>query len=131
MAGHNGREFTFDWDSTTIVGVRTRSLGINNELVDVTNDDDNGWQTLLAAPGKRSIEVSIAGIMSNEAVLASAMGSEGETLEATLPTSLTTSGTVSGLFVLSSFTLEGEHDGEYEFSSTFMSSGAITYTASS
>ena len=46
---YNGRDFTFDWDSTTLTGVRTRGITINNEHVDVTNDDDEGWRTPLGS----------------------------------------------------------------------------------
>lgn len=133
MAGHNGRELTFDWDSTTLVGVRTRGYTITNDYVDVTTDDDSGWRTLLADPGLRSLEVSIGGIMSDEAVLADIMAASvsGLTLEATLPSALATPGSLSGTFLVSSFENTGEHDGAVEFSATFMSSGAVTYTASS
>ena len=50
---------------------------------------------------------------------------------ATLPTTLANAGSVSGSFLISSFEETGEHDGAVEFSATFMSTGAVTYTASS
>lgn len=133
MAGHNGREFTFDWDSATLVGVRSRSVSISNEYVDVTNDDDGAWRTLLADPATRSLEVTIGGIVSEEAVLADIMAANvaSATLEATLPTSLASAGTLSGSFLISSHEMSGDHDGAVEFSTTFMSTGSITYTASS
>ena len=49
-----------------------------------------------------------------------------ETLTVQLPT---TTGTLAGSFLISSFEQTGEHDGAVEFSATFMSSGAVTYTA--
>lgn len=132
MAGFNGRAFTFDWDSVTLVGVRTRGLNISNDYVDVTTDDDNGWRTLLADPGLRSIEVTIGGVTSDEVLLAAIMAASvsAETLTANLPSSLANPGTVAGSFLVSSFEQSGDHDGEVEFSATFMSTGAITYTAS-
>jgi TP901-1 family phage major tail protein len=133
MAGFNGRQFTFDWDSTTLAGVRTRSVSITNDYVDVTNDDDNGWRTLLADPGLRSVEVTIGGVTTDEVLLAEAMKASitGETLEATLPTSLTTPGSLSGTYVVSGFEQSGDHVGVVEFSARFLSSGEVTYTASS
>lgn len=133
MAGFNGREFTFDWDSITLVGVRTRSLSVTNDYVDVTTDDDNGWRTLLADPGLRSIEVTIGGVTSDEVMLAAIMAANvsAETLTANLPTSLAVPGTVAGSFLISSYETSGDHDGEVEFSVTFMSTGEVTYTASS
>jgi TP901-1 family phage major tail protein len=133
MAGFNGRDFTFSWESTTLVGVRSRTMSITNDYVDVTTDDDSGWRTLLADPGTRSLEVSISGITSDEALIADIMAGTvaGKTLEGTLPTSLATAGTVSGTFLISSLERTGEHDGACEFSATFMSTGTVTYTASS
>ena len=133
MAGFNGRELTFDWDSATLVGVQSRTMSMSNELVDVTTDDDTGWRTLLDNPGLKSLEVTIGFIVSDEVLLADFFAAETSqaTLAATLPTSLTTPGTVSGTFGISSVEWSADHDGAVEASVTFMSSGAITYTASS
>jgi predicted secreted protein len=50
----------------------------------------------------------------------------GEPLTVELPT---TTGTLAGMFLCSSFEQTGEHDGAVEFSATFMSTGVVTYTA--
>ncbi len=132
MSGFNGRDLTIDWNSTTLVGVRTRGVTNSNEMVDVTNDDDSGWRTLLATPGVKSVEVTVGGISSDEVLLAEFYNASttGETLKVDLPSSLTNPGNISGTFHLASFEITGEHDGAVEFSSTFNSSGAVTYTAS-
>lgn len=132
MAGFNGRELTFDWDSTTLVGVRSRTLSITHDLVDVTTDDDSGWRTLLADPGLKAIEVTLGLIISDEVLLNDIMtaSNNSATLRADLPSSLGTPGNLSGTYVISSLEYSGEHDGAVEVSVTFMSSGAVTYTAS-
>lgn len=133
MAGHSSRDLTIDWDSTTIANVRSKTFGVSAEPVDVTTDDDNGWRTLLNDPGVRSVEVTVDGIADNEAVLADIMAANDLTLalSATLPTSLTTAGSLSGTFFVSAFEYNGSgSDGAVEFSATFQSSGAVTYTAS-
>lgn len=128
----NGRQFTFDWDSTTLAGVRTRGLSITNDYVDVTSDDDAGWRKLLADPGLRSLEVTIGGVTKDEVLIDDIMAANvaAQTLTANLPSSLTTPGTLEGDFLISSFEQNSNHDGEVEFSVTFMSDGEITYTAS-
>lgn len=132
MAGFNGRQFTFDWETTTLAGVRTRGMTVTNDYVDVTNDDDAGWRTLLADPGVRSVEVTIGGITTDEVLLAAIMAASmtSGTLAGNLPSSLTTPGTMSGEYLVSSFEQSGNHDGEVEFTATFMSTGEVTYTAS-
>jgi len=132
MAGFSGREMTVDWDAVTLVGVRTKGFTVNNEYVDVTTDDDNGWRTLLSTPGLRSVEVTAAGITSSETLLAAIMAADisGETLTMNLPSSLANPGTLEGTFLVSSYEQTGEHDGAVEFTATFMSTGAVTRTAS-
>lgn len=128
MAGANGRALTLDWDSVTLVGVRTKGYTITNDYVDVTTDDDDGWRTLLADPGLRSVEATAEGISSDQVLIAEMMKANitGEPLTVQLPT---TTGTLAGTFFVSSFEQTGEHDGAVEFSATFMSSGVVTYTA--
>lgn len=128
MAGANGRALTIDWDSVTLVGVRTKGYTVTNDYVDVTTDDDDGWRTLLSDPGMRSVEVTVGGISSDQVILAEIMKANisGEPLTVQLPT---TTGTLAGTFLCSSFEQSGEHDGAVEFSATFMSAGVVTYTA--
>lgn len=128
MAGANGRALTIDWDSVTLVGVRTKGYTITNDYVDVTTDDDDGWRTLLSDPGLRSVEVTAGGISSDQVLIAEMMKAQitGEPLSIGLPT---TTGTLAGTFLVSSFEQSGEHDGAVEFSATFMSTGVVTYTA--
>ena len=132
MAGFNGRALIIDYDSTTLVGVRTRGFSVSNDYVDVTTDDDSGWRTLLADPGLRSVEVTVSGITSDEVLLTDIMAASvaATAVSVELPTSLATNGTMAGNFLISSFEENGEHDGAVEFSATFMSAAAITYTAS-
>lgn len=134
MAGFNGRELTVDWDSTTLVGIRTRGLAISAEPVDVTTDDDSGERVILPDPGVRSAEISVAGITSDEVLIGEILsGVTGRTLSAAtvnLPSNLAVPGTVAFDAFVSAFEITGEHDGAVEFTATLMSAGPITYTAS-
>ena len=135
MAGFNGRALTIDYDSTTLVGVRTRAFSMTNDYVDVTTDDDVGWRKLLADPGLRSVEVTLSGITSDEVLIADMIAATvaATTVDVLLPTGtaagVVTPGKLAGSFLISSFEETGEHDGAAEFSATFMSDGAVTYTA--
>ena len=134
MSGFNGRELTVDFASTTLVGIRTRGLSISAEGVDVTTDDDSGQRVILPDPGVRSAEISVAGITSDEVLIAEMLqGITGRTLPAAqvdLPSNLTTPGSIAFNAFVSSLEITGEHDGAVEFTATLMSAGPITYTAS-
>ena len=131
---HNGRELTVSVTGTTITGVRTRGFEMTADAVDVTNDDSNGNHTVLAVPGKVTKTVSFAGVTEDETLLAFAMAApSGFTLRdatVTLPSTLAVPGTISGNMFVNQFALNGEHDGEFEFSGAGVFSGAVTYTAS-
>jgi TP901-1 family phage major tail protein len=129
MAGHNGRKLIIEWDTVDLVGIRTKTYSVTNDYVDVTNDDDDGWRTLLADPGLRSVEVTVGGITVDQILLNEIMKANitGEPLDIELPTA--TGAQLSGTFVVSNYEGSGEHDGAYEFSATFMSAGVVTYTA--
>lgn len=130
MPAASGRLLNITWDGTVLLGVRTRGYSVTNDMIDVTTDDDNGWRTLLATPGLRSLEATVGGISQNQAVLTAIMAASisGKTLIVNLPT---TTGTLTGTFFVSSYEETGEHDGAAEFTATFMSSGAVTYVAGS
>lgn len=127
--GYNGRNLTISWDSTVLTGVRSRGVNIDASPVDITTDDDSGWRTLLADAGVRSIDFPVAGITSDEVLIAEIFQASGshEPITVNLPTG---NGTISGSGMLTNLQINGETDGAVEFTATFMSSGAQTYTAS-
>lgn len=132
--GFNGRSLTVDWETVTIAGVQQKSATVNNEMVEITSDDDAGWQTFLPQPGKRGVTFSISGVHSDETLLAAMMAANASiatgTVTVNLPSALTTPGNLEGEGVIQSMELTGEHDGFFEFTVEIASSGPITYTAS-
>lgn len=122
----SGRNLTIDWNSTEIASVRSKSYTINNQVVDVTTDDDDGWRALLDTPGLQSVDVSVSGVTSDQVFVAAAVTGAGQTTTIQLPT---TTGTLAGTFMITSFEESGEHDGAVEFTLELQSSGEVTYTA--
>lgn len=47
---------------TTVAGLRSTSLSLNNETVDVTTKDSAPWRELLANAGIRSMQVQGSGV---------------------------------------------------------------------
>jgi predicted secreted protein len=65
MAALVGRKVTFTPTSggVPVIGVRTKTITLNNEAIDITSDDDNGFRTLLNDdPAERSIDFTAEGI---------------------------------------------------------------------
>ena len=112
---------------TTIGGMRSTSLTMNDEMVDVTNKDSSNARTILAQGGVNSISVSGSGVFTDSA-------SEG-TLKGKFAISALTNyqflvpdfGTFTGAFMLTTLEYGGEYNGEVTYSFTFESSGAITF----
>jgi TP901-1 family phage major tail protein len=129
MARHNGRSVTVDWDSVTIVGVRSKSFDITADYVDVTTDDDDGWATYLSNPGKRGMSFTVGGVTEDQILIAELTKAQitGEQFEINLPTG--TGAGLSGTGLIQSFSGSGEHDGEYTFEMSGVCNGAPTYTA--
>ena len=112
---------------TTIGGMRSTSLSMNDEMVDVTNKDSSNARTILAQGGVNSISVSGSGVFTD--LLSEA------TLKAKFNIAALTNyqfivpdfGTFTGKFMLTTLEYSGEYNGEVTYSFTFESSGAITF----
>ena len=113
----------------TIGGLRSTSITLNDEAVDVTNKDSSGNRTLLADGGVFSLSVSGSGVFTDTAAE--------ETLRATMNASTFKNfqvivpdfGTYQGAFMVASLEYAGEFNGEVTYSVTLESSGAITFTS--
>ena len=65
-----GRRAVLEKNGVPIAALRTKSVSINNERVDITTDSDAGWAALLTAdPAERSVEITADGIMKSNALL--------------------------------------------------------------
>ena len=112
-----------------ILGLLTKSLTFNREIVDVTNSDSVGaWRELLTGGGVQSLSVGGSGIANDKtsvAVFQDAIfdGSlrDGDVVVPGV-------GTFAGKFAVSSFALSGEHNGAIKVEAALESSGAITFT---
>jgi TP901-1 family phage major tail protein len=113
-----------------IAGLRSRSISINSETVDITNADSTGnWRELLPEVGVRSCSISGSGVFTDDS-------SEEEIREVMFANTFRTYtflvpdfGTFSGSFQVTSLEYAGEYNGEVTYSVSFESSGAVTFSA--
>lgn len=130
MASTNilGRVVTFTDGTNPVAGIRVKNFKVDGTPIDVTDDDDAGWQRFLETPPKQGIVISGSGLLKDKTLLDSiATGNGVATLSAyTLDT---TFGSWAGDWIVHDFSLGVEYDKEVTFSATFSSNGALTYTA--
>lgn len=117
---------------TTIGGLRTKSLTINGDAVDVTTSDSAGrWQELLANAAVKSIEATGAGVVQNDALgkslVAAIIAGTKETLTLVIPGI----GTFAGDFFFTNAKYNGEHTNAVMFDLTMKSTGQPTFTPAS
>ena len=126
MTAFVGRKATITKGSTPIAAIRTRTVSINNEPVDITSDDDNGFRTLLQDPGTKTLDLSIEGVAKDPTLLTSVMSTTDitETLSILFPTI----GTIAGDFVVASFEVAAPYNEAATFTASLQSSGAFTFT---
>lgn len=114
----------------TIGGLRTRTLSLNAQTVDVTHANSiGGWRELLAGAGVKQASVSGAGVFLNEAaaetVRATFFGGDIANWQIIVPGF----GVIEGPFVIGNLDYAGDFDAEATVSLALESAGALAFTA--
>ena len=145
MAAQKGLDVLMKIDisgtKTTIGGLRSTSITLNDESVDITNKDSLGTRTLLAGAGVNSLSVSGSGVFTDSAAEvavrtafqaqqntsngSSAQTAAFEAFQFIIPNL----GTYTGNFQITSLEYAGEYNGEATYSMSFESAGYITFAA--
>lgn len=133
MTNYTGRALLLKlgtWSGGTVVAdCREHSLVQNNEQVDITNKSSNAFRTFLEGAGTKSIEVTVSGVMTNDAGFETLQGYARNNSINAMALQYADGDTIEGSFAVSNFTVGGVHNGEQTFSMTLQSSGAWTFTA--
>ncbi len=122
-----GRKVTISIGGNVVAVARTKSLTINNSVINVTSDGDDGIQRLLSEPGEKSVEVSVDGLADN--VVA---GETNPLLDTALGSDLSSeiifdygTYTLTGTFMQSSYSESLAYNDAVTFSAAYSSSGAV------
>lgn len=137
MAKYKGRELRIKVRTSTgpdvfavVGGIRTESMTINSETVDVTDKDGNGWRELLEGAGITSMSLKGSGVVSDNAVFTDhIMVAKMANTHLHLKIESGAGDVWTGTFAIPSVERSGEYNKEENFSITLESAGAITYTA--
>lgn len=136
MTAQKGKDLLLKVDSdgvgtfVTVAGLRTRSLSINAETVDVTHSESTGrWRELLDGAGAKSARLSGSGIFKDAASDALVRQYVFDGTIRTWQVVVPDFGTIAGLFQVTSLEFSGRHDGEISFDLSLDSAGPLTFTA--
>ncbi len=113
-----------------IGGLRTKTLSLNTQTVDITHSQSaGGWRELLAGAGVRQASIAGAGVFLNDAeaqtVRAVFFAGEARNWRVIVPGF----GTIEGAFLVANLDYAGEHDREAAMSLGLESAGALVFTA--
>lgn len=113
-----------------MVGLRTKSIKFNAEIVDITNSDStNSFRELLGGVGVKSMSTSGAGVAQNFAAIEVLRDMMFDGTLRDCEVVIPGLGTAACKCKISALELGGEHNKELTFSATLESSGDITWTA--
>lgn len=113
---------------TTVGGLRSTSISLNEEAVDVTNkDSSNKYRELLAQAGVVTVSVSGSGVFTDSASETSLKSSFNKSTFDNYQFLVPDFGTFTGAFMVASLEYAGEYNGEVTYSVTFESAGDITF----
>ena len=140
MAVQKGSSFLLKDNSTgvpaTIGGLRSTSMSINGEMVDVTTKDSNAFVTsgndkardLLQGGGIRSMSISASGVFTDSSTENILRGFAFDGAIQNYDLVFGDGSKISGAFLITSYERAGEYNGEETYSVTLESHNTITYT---
>ena len=140
MAAGKGSSFLLKENSTgtpaTVGGLRSTSMTINGELVDITSKDSNAFissgndkaRDLLQGGGVRSMSISASGVFTDSSTENILRGFAFDGAIQNYDLIFSDGSKISGAFLITSYERAGEFNGEETYSVTLESSNTITYT---
>jgi len=128
MSGFVGRLVEVRKGTTTgtlIAGVRTKSVTINNEPIDITTDDSAGFRELLDVSGERHLDISVEGLTQDNTLLGIAVAGSALIDEFSIVFPGTPNVVVRGDFRINNFKLGAEYADAVTFTAELQSTGAF------
>ena len=140
MPAGKGSSFLLKDNSTgtpaTIGGLRSTSMTINGEAVDITTKDSNAFissgndkaRDLLQGGGVRSMTISASGVFTDSSTENILRGFAFDGAIQNYDLVFSDGSKIAGAFLITSYERAGEFNGEETYSLTLESSNTITYT---
>ena len=115
---------------TTVGGLRTSKLTLNNHALDATNVESGAWKQLLGNAGVSSIFIHGTGLFTNSSAEETLRGYAFAGSASNYKFIFANGNNITGAFMVTEYERSGNHDGEEMYSLTLESAGTITFAAS-
>lgn len=114
-----------------VAALRTKTLTMANEPVDVTSDDDVGFRKLLQDPGTKTLDISFEGVAKDVPSLNAliSLATSGTDILDNFSLLFPAIGTIAGEFIVSSFEIGAPYNEAATFSCSLQSAGAYTFVS--
>lgn len=114
-----------------VAALRTKTLTMANEPVDITSDDDAGFRKLLQDPGTKTLDISFEGVAKDVPSLNAliTLATSGTDILDNFSLLFPAIGTIAGEFIVSSFEIGAPYNEAATFSCSLQSAGAYTFVS--
>jgi len=114
---------------STVAGLRTNTLTINSEAVDITHKGSGGWREILPGAGVRSVSLRAAGIFTGSAaetqVQAKVLAGQASDCQITFEDGAR----FEGSFYITNLEYTGDHNGARSYSMSLESASVVSFVA--
>jgi TP901-1 family phage major tail protein len=114
---------------TLLGGLRTTNFTMNNQVIDVSTKDTNGWRELLEDGNVKFFSISGDGIFKDSASDETIRGYVFANTLNTFTFIFPNGDTIEGTFQITNYQRKGDYEGAETYSMTLESSGIPTFTA--
>jgi hypothetical protein len=115
---------------TTLGGLRSNSIALNEETVDVSSKDSTGkYRQLLAQAGMVTVGISGSGVFTDSASETTLQSNFNAATHKNYQFLVPDFGTFTGAFAITSLEYAGDYNGEVTYTVSFESAGVITFAA--
>lgn len=128
VAGRDVAFYVGTDDSGPRICARTKTITVAGEPIDITQDCDGAFRTLLNTPATRSIDMSVEGVIRQDDWASIALDPASSNFLEQYALIIPGLGTITGDFFLGNFEIGAEYQDAVTFSATVQSSGAWTFT---
>ncbi|MEM6682218.1 MAG: phage major tail protein, TP901-1 family [Pseudomonadota bacterium] len=113
----------------TVAGLRTNTLTLNSEAVDITHKGSGGWREILPGAGVRSVSLRAAGIFTGSAAETQVQTKVLSAQSTDCQITFEDGARFEGSFYVTNLEYTGDHNGARSYSLSMESAGSISFVS--